>query len=216
MSRRLPVLCGLQRTIEQLHDVALDLDVRQYMVGPQQARELPGAQGELPEQLFIREAQDAVELALYVHPEVMRRLRRDDPRRRLHSGNFEPFCIALEGVSHFVFAAWRIEAAWQTSPLELELQAEVDKFAASWLLLRAQCADMALVGAPLLRRLFVAYELRQALSTAEQDRYVAASRAAEGFCRTMAQRHGRARDDRRFVQDMRLFSRQTLAQKLRY
>ncbi|MEZ4270575.1 MAG: hypothetical protein R3C68_03810 [Myxococcota bacterium] len=61
----------------------------------------------MPEQVFVREDQDGLELALYIRADIVTGLEHDSPWERLHSGNLEPYCIALEGVSHFVFLAYR-------------------------------------------------------------------------------------------------------------
>src|ERR1700722_19758017 len=101
------VLGTFQKTIQQLHDVELELDVDAYVVDDDVRREIPGAREGLPEQLFVRDnGQDDLEIALHIAPDIMARLDKDDPHTRLHGGNLEDFCIALEGVSHFVFLAW--------------------------------------------------------------------------------------------------------------
>src|SRR5690606_22268107 len=44
--------------------------------------------------------------------------------------HFEAACLATEGVSHFLYVIFRARSAGQVSQLELELQGEVDKYAA--------------------------------------------------------------------------------------
>ena len=56
-------------------------------------------------------------------------LERHDPATRLDETNFADFCLAVEGVSHFIYVALRAADDRGVSQLELELQAEVDKFA---------------------------------------------------------------------------------------
>ena len=211
-----PVLAALQRTVESLHDVRTGLDVRHYLVSEEQHSALPGACRTLPEQFFVREANDAFEMSLFVAPHVIAALCQDDPHKRLHDGNLDNFCVALEGVSHFVFVAWRADAAWRTSALEMEMQAEVDKFAASWLLLRAQGFCMTEVALPLWRRLFSQFALRDGVPAQQRDRYIEASRGAEHFCRHMVARHALSLDDTCLLHDVRLFSRLSMADKLRW
>jgi hypothetical protein len=71
------------------------------------------------EVLLVREQDDAVELALLL-PE---RLLDDDS-----AVDSDVLLQALEGVSHFVFLVERVRQGLPTTRLELELQAEVDKF----------------------------------------------------------------------------------------
>src|SRR6202030_239021 len=48
------------------------------------------------------------------------------------------YCTALEGVSHFVYSTWRLGRDLPVSLLELETQAEVDKYAVTVFLLADQ------------------------------------------------------------------------------
>jgi hypothetical protein len=68
------------------------------------------------EVLLIRELHDTVEMALRV------------PDRTSESGAEDTFLQLLEGVSHFVYVAERVRVGLPATQLELELQAEVDKF----------------------------------------------------------------------------------------
>jgi hypothetical protein len=67
------------------------------------------------EALFVRETADGLELRLRVP-----RLKEDD--------DLDPICQIIEGVSHFVYLADRATRDRETTQLELELQAEVDKY----------------------------------------------------------------------------------------
>jgi hypothetical protein len=57
---------------------------------------------------------------------------------RLHDGNVADCLTVLEGVSHFLYLAWNASHDRAVSLLELEMQAEVDKFIVSHWLLRRQ------------------------------------------------------------------------------
>ena len=117
------ILSFLQQSIERLHAVDTKLDVRSYLVDSQTRSVIPGARVDLLEQLFVREDGDELEIALYVDPSVLGDLERDHPRQRLHAGNLESYCVALEGISHFVLVAWRARLGWPVTALELEIQA---------------------------------------------------------------------------------------------
>ncbi|MEM6731525.1 MAG: hypothetical protein AAF658_08200, partial [Myxococcota bacterium] len=133
-------------------------------------------------QLFVRECAEAIDLALYVDPAVLSRIEDDPPGRRLHSGNLEPFCVLLEGISHFVLLAWRAQQERPVSGLELEIQAEVDKFVIAWLLLAEQGTPLRSSGALLRQRLFRDFTLREQVVDDERERYIRASRVADSFC----------------------------------
>jgi hypothetical protein len=73
------------------------------------------------EQVLLRQDEGGVELAVRLPPDGLR------PGARGLS--FDDVCQVIEGVSHFVYLAWRIGQDLPATHLELELQAEVDKFA---------------------------------------------------------------------------------------
>ena len=55
---------------------------------------------------------------------------------RLNENNVADYWTALEGVSHFTYYAWNAARDKPVSLFELELQAEVDKFVTTGILLR--------------------------------------------------------------------------------
>ena len=209
------ILSALQETVQYLHDVEVDLDVNSYVIDDDTRRGIPGARASLPEQLFVREDADGMAIALYIDPRIVATLERTNPHAHLHAGNLENYCIALEGVSHFVLVTWRAILGDKVRPLELEIQAEVDKFVASWLLLAAQGLTLQSSAPKLIRQLFTHYALRDELSLEETDRYHLATRVAHRFCLDLASRYGH--DERAtgaIVRDVRAFSRQSLAEKI--
>jgi hypothetical protein len=74
------------------------------------------ASGNGRERLLLRQHGDDVEIALELPPEV------------LATPDLDGFCQVVEGVSHFLKISERARRELPTTQLELELQAEVDKF----------------------------------------------------------------------------------------
>ena len=71
------------------------------------------------EVLLLREDEDGVEVAVHLPQSAL------DGHTPL---NFDEFCQVIEGVSHFVFLVERARRELPLTQLELELQAEVDKY----------------------------------------------------------------------------------------
>ena len=95
-----------QAVIENYYGVERRADIVNYVrVGERGAREA----------LLVRENSDALELRLQLPPW--------DATRPADAG-----AQIVEGVSHFVYVAERARTGLPTTQLELELQAEVDKF----------------------------------------------------------------------------------------
>ena len=133
------VLRGLQTLLGRLYDVDLPYDVYDFLVTDR--RTIGAATNErraLDEELLLAESTDGAGMALYLDPEILRRLEAADPHRALTEGNLADYCTALEGVSHFVYSTYGLERDMPVSLLELETQAEVDKYAITVFLLAGQ------------------------------------------------------------------------------
>ena len=187
------LLSRLQELISGIYDVRIAHDVYDFLVTdrarlPQAAR-ANGAE----EELLVAEAADGSELALslYLDPALLRRLTQADPLVRLHAGNVADCLTALEGVSHFLYLAWNAAHDKPVCLLELEMQAEVDKYIASHLLLRRQCPGH--FPLELRRVLFERARPDPRLGAARARLYREASAYAERFCGRLERGLARAR-----------------------
>ncbi|MGQ0835207.1 MAG: hypothetical protein ACT4O5_09855 [Gammaproteobacteria bacterium] len=206
------ILRQLQELIGGIYDVSLAHDVYDFLCTDRAS--LPAAsRAASDEQLIVAHESDAIGVSLYLDPALLERLRKADPIRRLDAGNVADYCTALEGVSHFVYFAWNAGHDKGVSLLELELQAEIDKYVASCWLLRRQFPDR--YPAELLRVLFERARIDPALAGERANLYRAASRYAERFCRRIerALREGRAEPEREVLAELRRFYRLTDAHK---
>ena len=132
------------------------------------------------EQLLLREADGELAMALFVDAAALANLERNDPAARLDDDNFTDFCLAVEGVSHFVYLALRAAQSRPVSQLELELQAEVDKFAC--------CLLVAGTAASLRRRLYGDVVYADDLDADERERYRTANREAGRYAAALERR----------------------------
>ena len=131
-------------------------------------------------------------LSLYLDPALLRRLEAADPLEHLHGGNVADCLTALEGVSHFVYVVWNASHDRAVSLLELEMQAEVDKFIVSHWLLRRQVPGYF----PLeLRRVLFERAAIDPHAGARAGLYREASGYAGRFCRHLERSLQRARRD---------------------
>jgi hypothetical protein len=105
--RRTRALRRLQRGIERYYGLERAPDVAMFVED--------GAESER-ETLLVRETEDALELKLVL------------PNSAPPAGANDEFLQFVEGVSHFVYIAERARTGLPATQLELELQAEVDKF----------------------------------------------------------------------------------------
>lgn len=209
----------LQALLAGLYDAPVAHDVHDFLItDPQRAAALQEcAQASPPtdEQLLIAETDDGVELGLYVDAAVLERLRDRCPLRVLDDSNLQDYCTVLEGVSHFHYLTWSAGHERGVSLLELELQAEVDKYASALALLLAQREGR--FPAELFRRLFEGVQLLPHLSADEHGRYAEAHRFAARFCGRLEERFLRRRQARpgAMLAELRSFYRLGRHAKLR-
>src|SRR5437773_5837365 len=135
------LLSRLQHLLGGIYDVRIAHDVYDFLVTDRGRLPHAARSGVADEELLVAQpadGSDEVVMSLYLDPALLERLRREDPLRRLHAGNLADCWTALEGVSHFLYLAWNAGHDRPVSLLELEMQAEVDKYVVSYWLLRRQ------------------------------------------------------------------------------
>jgi hypothetical protein len=156
---------------------------------------------------------DEIAMSLYLDPGLLQRLKHADPMVSLHDGNVADYWTALEGVSHFLYVAWNAGHDKPVSLLELEMQAEVDKYVASYWLMRRQFPDR--FPAELLSLLFERTRIDPHLAAGRETLYREASRYAQRFCRRLESSLRRAPGSQTEVlAELRRFYRLTNARKV--
>jgi hypothetical protein len=206
------VLRALQGGLESMYRVETDLDVCDFLVGGEErdALQLERAQRE---QLLIRRDDDGLQLGLFVDERTLENLAMRDPRRRLDAQNLQDFLLAVEGVSHFVYLVHRARQERPVSAVELELQAEVDKYLVALLVSWNQTGDPP---ADLRERLFANIRFAGDLSREERERYELANSAADEYASSLEERFVRTRAVDDMLGEVRRFYRKGLAEKLEY
>jgi len=198
----------LQSRLQRLYHVDGPPDVAPFCVGAELAQRLGPAPGRR-EALLVRWIEGEVHLALHIAASV--RAGALAFLAQLRSGRdasqaLDPFCAAFEGVAHFVYLTFSSGQGRGVSRLELELQAEIDKY----LFLRFALG----VGGPeVVRRLYEGFELHPELSAGTRERYLVANREARRYARWLDARcrEGRAREA---LDDARRVYRLPMARKL--
>jgi hypothetical protein len=169
------MLRRVQRGLEELYRIGSTPEVDNFLIGDE-LREQLGITRRPREQLLLHEDGDELTVGLFIDDGALDNLATDDPTARLHDGNLQDFLLVVEGVSHFVYLTWRAQADLSVSALELELQAEIDKYVTCLL----GCESLEL-SAPLRRRLFERFDFHEDLDDEELDRYKVANRAAHRY-----------------------------------
>ena len=142
--------------------------------------------------------------------EVFERLRAGDPAAALGAGLLDDLCKVIEGLSHFNYVAWRASRDRSVTLLELELQAEVDKFVSTMQLAREKGDTELMRG--LHARLFDNPRFHDHLSRRQLERYRAASEYAARFCQALVPRLRGCGED--LLPELRRFYRMSLGDKI--
>ena len=174
----------VQTSIERFYDLERVADVAPFVTR---------ASGR--EKLLVREADDgAVEMTLELPA---------------HRGDLDGYCQIIEGVSHFVYVATRAAQDRATTALELEMQAEVDK----WVVLAGELESLDVARSAALRaRLFenVSY-----VDGEHTERYRVANRTALRFLRRLERTHVAERRFDALRRELHAFFRSGQEDKLR-
>ena len=203
----------VQDHLENIYALETGLCADDFLVDPE-AAQLLGASGHTTEELLILQQGDELELALYLCPKLLERLRALDgaPGDRVVAEALDSYCQLAEGVSHFLYMAHTAREDRRVSLLELEAQAEVDKFATCVLYGWQRGVQWA---EELLQRLFAWVSYRPHLSADARWRYEEANRLAKSFCRKLLRHVAQGRMDR-FLGDLRYAYRLGADAKLRH
>lgn len=202
---RLSVLTRLQLGLEAIYRVETRLDVEAFLIDEEQ-RQKSGVARSPREQLLVRESADELSMALFVDAKAIENLERHDPAQGLHAANFADFCLAVEGVSHFIYLALCAAVERRVSQLELELQAEVDKFAC--------CVLMDPNADDLRRRLFQEVSFAEDLEPGERERYRTANDEADRYAGALQRQFVEPDRLGDMLADLRRFYRLGLRDKL--
>ena len=175
----------LQEELEAIYGIRCEVRAEAFVVADPALAQALGGTGRTDEELLVQQGEEGLELALCFSPGLLARLApyEDAGVQHLLERELDGYCQVAEGVSHFLYLAHCARQEQRVSLLELEAQAEVDKFA---LCLLHRWGDG--VGAwaeELLSRLFERVRYRAQLAPEERWRYQEANRLSRSYCRRL-------------------------------
>jgi hypothetical protein len=191
----------MQRGLETLYRVDTGVEVGDFVIGEAVRDELAPAR-KPREQLLVMEDTGEMALALFIDPAVLASLETGIGRH-----NLGDFLLAIEGVSHFIYAIQCARSERPVSQLELELQAEVDKYVTCLL----HDVDSS---AALRERLFRECAYEDDLDGDERERYQVANDNAHRYAAWLEETFVAPRRIPEMLDELRRFYRQGLAAKL--
>jgi hypothetical protein len=209
-------LAYLQSELETIYGVEAPR-VEEFLVSRDGAR-AAGRTPRAPEELLVLEEEDGIALGLFLDEATLAAAAGADPNDRrprlVARASLARLACAAEGVSHFVYLATRAARGHAVSLLELEAQAEVDKFVV--LLLHLWRRGLRRTSAALRRRLFERVRYQAHLRPDELARYREANRIAGGYARWLEGRFVEEADIDGLLRELRQSYRLGGGEKLAY
>ncbi len=210
------LLATLQDHLSCLYEAPIEHRVADYLVTDArlaQALEDSDQEHTNCERLLVREGDDALDISLYIDAQILSNLTACNPYTCLDERNLNEFLIALEGVSHFHYLVWNAVHARQVTQLEMELQAEVDKYVTATLLLRQQ--GVIDDSEAFHERFFTAVSYAVDENCTNGQRYREANHYAAKYCRGLNRRYPAQHEQPTFINELRRFYRLSQNEKIR-
>lgn len=207
------MLSKLQNLISDIYRVDPGYDVADFLITDPTIASALGGGSMLPkteETVLLQEDAEGLAMSVFLDDKLLERLKNHDPMQLLQADQLPDLWMVLEGVSHFSYLAWSARKNRQVSLLELEMQAEVDKFV-STLFLAVDQDDAELVD-NMHHRLFGNVGFHKQLNAGQLERYVTANSYAARFCHGLRQRI--ANDCELGLRELRKYYRLTQRDKI--
>ena len=207
------ILRQMQSLLAQCYDTPSDYDIYEFLTTDRDSVGLDANCTD--EQVLVADTSDGPRLSVFIDATVLDRLAASNPIEKISDRNISDYCTACEGVSHFHYLTWRMTNALPVSLLELELQAEVDKYVCAMVLFTRQRQGE--YPSLLHSRLFDRVTFAAGLDAESAARYRTASRNAARYCRKLDEKFLRARAKRpeAWLSELRRFYRCGHAEKVR-
>ena len=209
------LLSDLQQALQSIYEIETPHRVQDYVIHDlalAAALDQSANSRAIPEKLLICEEDGDLHLSLYLDYALVEGLQQAGPTFRSDDPSIVDFWTVLEGVSHFLYVIHRAEFDYEFSLLELELQAEIDKFViASHLSPKPRRSSLW----DLYDRLYGKWTLDGQLEPHEAERYYLASNLAARFARDFTRRQLAGEHPGKIRNNLRRFYRLSHHQKLR-
>ena len=186
------MLSQLQAHLKDMYRVDPGYDVNDFLITDPLIARILGAESLIPdteESVLLQEDEDGLALSVFLDDAVLSRLKDANPFQKLHANQLNDLWTVLEGISHFNYIAWRARKNHRVSLLELEMQAEVDKFVSTFLLALDQ--EDGEIAVRLHGWLFDNVRFNPALNEDQRERYNTANNYAARFCDGLRKRLSR-------------------------
>jgi hypothetical protein len=131
----------------------------------------------IKEQLLVAQGQTELDVALFMDDSVLLGLHDGKPAPDFSMDEINNYWLVVEGVSHFLYLTWRGHYDRPMTQMEMELQADIDKYLCSTILLAGADKNRSL------QQLHVLLFERSVIHAQQSaERYTTANRYAAKYC----------------------------------
>jgi hypothetical protein len=207
------MLSELQQQLSDIYQVERPYDVRDYVITDPILAKCLGQDAMLAntdETLLLSQDDDGLALSLFLDGAMLKRVESTNPLACLRAESLDDLWKVLEGISHFNCVVWKAAQDRTVTLLELELQAEIDKFVSTMLLAIDQ-ADTSLLSG-MHGWLFDNVRFHDGLDDEQLQRYRSANDYAARYCHRIRQQL--IDDNSLALSDLRHFYRLQLSDKI--
>jgi hypothetical protein len=207
------MLGTLLTQIDRIYNLELEVNIEEFLISRELCQRLAGEDATASTVVVHQgDEQEEIRLGVYIGEDTLSRLGELDLDTAMAAEQFSVLCTAIEEVSHFAYLCWNANQDKTVTQLELELQAEVDKFVTSGLLIAGR--NGGLMPTRLLGDLFGDFGLRDGLDSSQRHRYLTASSFARSYCSSLMRRFLRQSRLADLLADLRHFYRLTQGGKI--
>lgn len=206
-----------QEQLQTIYEIDVDQSVHDFLISDNKLADSFSTSNNMrnnDERLLIAEYEGGLDLSLYISADVLEHLKGSHPVNLIKQGKYSEFCLMLEGVSHFLYVVWNAGHQRQVTLLEMELQAEIDKFILLLSLIDEQSNNNSIND--LRVWLFENHTYDDDLSPDELERYEQANYYAGKYCMSLLQNYKLSNLNNNVLNDLRRLYRMSQQQKMRY
>ncbi len=207
------ILKHIQKSLQNLYQLDCEYSVEDFILNEEQSEsykeKLPWI-AQSDEVLFVQQEEDNVDIGLFINSNLLKKF---DPLslNETQPQHLPQLAPLMEGVSHFVYLMWKSEREHPVTQLELELQAEVDKFILGNLLWKEKSS-----AEKLMQHFFEDVKWNKNLSDEEKERYQNANHFASKYCSRLRDFFKSEKSLEDLCKEIRPFYRMGQADKLHY
>lgn len=197
------ILTDLQGALQRRYDVTVPYCVSQFVShDSNHLDQLTGVSSDTPEMLLFQQNGDNLDITLFLDNKLLQHIDDKRFRRDWNGSQFDNCCIVLEGVSHFLYLVWNAHYDRQVRLLDVELQAEIDKF-----VFTSMDTNKAACSHDLIERLFSNVRFRKDLSPDLHKRYQQANQMARVYCEWLSNNFALQMPNRNLTAELARFYR---------